>query len=383
MGLLAFITTMRYLLMFLCSTAFGFDMFFVYVYIHHREVVFGWKFHSETAIIGTLFWIIFLSELVYRIGNRMRGQRQYKYDTGNHAPYLPPTSSSHQHGSEDTSPDNTAIKTEDDIIIPYERRSPFGCRTFWSVARFLSVWALSAGLINIAVQTYQRQERFVFTIPFPRDSTRREISGYRYGDYNPHDIFNCPSLDLPDLLTTLCHFNQIVILVLSVIALLAVVEGLATVIFENRRPIHPSASSLMRKKAEHYDLAETGNAQVIVPVPSPHPVPETKPYGVYNQNASLAKENSYELDGRPLPALPPRPERDQELDGEGSGVDGMYSAAVGDSKKVGYSPFEDDLKDSKHAWVEQDQLNRAEGEHENDAGPSHTYPADVKRKSGL
>ncbi|KAF9352000.1 hypothetical protein BGX26_010097 [Mortierella sp. AD094] len=379
MGLSALITTLRYTLMFLCLATFGFDMYFVYIYIHHSEVVFGWRFYTETSLVGTLFWVFLLSELFYRIDNYTRERRQYEYDYAHHAPYLPPHSpSSHQHTSSDTFPNNTtAIKTEDGVIIPYERRSNSCCKTFWSVARFLSVWAMSAGLLDVAIKSFQHQTRFVFALPFARDSAQGDALHQRYGSYDPHNLFGCPDIDLPDLLTTLCQFDQLTMILASVIGLIAVFEALLTVIFENRRYPRPSERrSHMKKRAELYDETEMGNAHVVVPIPPSHPAPELNSYDVHNQNSStVSDDDTYELDERPLPALPPRLEHEHELDD-------LYAAA-GDTKKVGLNPFDKDLEDNKHAWVSLGDKNYADVAQESNAGPSNTYPADVKHKDGL
>ncbi|KAF9998224.1 hypothetical protein BGZ80_008668 [Entomortierella chlamydospora] len=371
MGLSALITTLRYTLMFLCLVVFGFDMYFVYIYIHHSDVVFTWEFYTETSLIGILFWVIFLSELLYRIGNCMKRRRQYEYDYAHHAPYLPPhLSSSHEHASPDTFPSNdTAVKTEDGVIIPYDRRSNSCHRKFWSVARLLFVWLMGAGLLNISIRSFEHQGRFVFTLPFARDSAQGDALNEIYSSYDPHNLFKCPDINLPDLLTTLCQFDQLTMTLSAAIGLVAIFEALFTIIFKNRRYSRPSEQrSHMKKRAEQYDEIEMGNAHIVVPIPPSHPLPQLNLHGIDNQNYLPVSDGTYEANERPLPPLPPQPEHEHEL--------GDHYAAVGDTKKVGLNPFEKDLNDNKHVWD-------TDVGQESNAGPSNTYPTDVKRKDGL
>ncbi|KAF9175136.1 hypothetical protein BGX21_007130 [Mortierella sp. AD011] len=371
MGLSALITTLRYALMFLCLAVFVLDMFFVYLYIHYSDVVFNWKFYTETSLIGTLFWVIFLSELFYRIGNCMRRRKQYEYDYAHHAPYLPPhLSSSHEHASPDTFPNNdTAVKAEDGAIIPYDRRSNSCHKKFWSVARLVFVWLISAALLNISIRSFEHQGRLVFTLPFSRDSVQGNALDGSYSSYDPHNLFECPDIDPSDPLTTLCLFNQLTMTVSAAIGLVAIFEALFTVIFENRRYPRPSEQrSHMKKRAEQYDEIEMGNAHVVVPISPSHPSPELNLYGAYNQNSLPVSDGIYEANERPLPPLPPQPEHEHELDN--------HYAAAGDTKKVRLNPFDKDLKDDKHVWD-------TDVGQESNAGPSNTYPTDVKRKDGL
>ncbi|KAF8976963.1 hypothetical protein BGZ46_007801 [Entomortierella lignicola] len=369
--------------MFLCLVAFGFDMYFVYIYIHHSEVVFGWRFYTETSVIGTLFWIIFLSELFYRISNHLKKRRRYEYDYAHHAPYLPATlpSTHHQHvsSSPNTFPNKTAVEPEEGVIVPYERQTRSCCRTFWSAMRFISVWLISAALLNVSITSFQHQTRSVFALPFARDSAQGDSLNEKYSGYEPHDLFNCPDVNISDYLTTLCQFNQLVMTLSALIGLITVFEGLATVIFENRK--HPSSSRRpqMKKRAEHYDLAEMGNAHVIVPIQSPHPVSDPNPYSdIHNEN-SFANKGDHNLDERPLPSLPPRSENENELAKE-QVDDNAYAAVVSNTENVGFNPFE---KEKEHTWVDEKVIDYSNQGEESIAGPSNTYPADIKRTDGL
>ncbi|KAF9436005.1 hypothetical protein BGZ76_005040 [Entomortierella beljakovae] len=209
--------------------------------------------------------------------------------------------------------------------------------------------------------------RSVFPLPFPRNSDDGEDLGDRYGYYDPQDLFSCQDIDVSDLRTTLCHFNQLTMILSALIGLVVILEGVLTFIIETRSHTHPSLNkSLTKKRAEHYEESELGNAQVVVPM-SPRPFSEPYPYGVDSQNASLPNPGQFELDERPLPDLP-------DWNGKKLPVPD-YSSDV-------KNPFASDLKDSKHAWAGSEGKDESNDYTQDIAGPSNTFPEDVKHKDG-
>ncbi|KAF8937406.1 hypothetical protein EDD21DRAFT_367998 [Dissophora ornata] len=369
MGLATFLTVVRYLVLFFCLAAFGFDMYFVYMYARYTQVAITYKFAIETGLVGLLGLILTVSEISLRISNHYRRrsyQRHSGYKVADEYTSMssPPAPPSTIYGGEISSSDEHQATP----LQPMQQGS-HGCKTFWSIIRLLVVWAISGGLLKVAITTYQHQERFIFTLSFSRDSTQADALNYDFSSYDPRDLFNCPDVSLPNLLTTLCLFDQITVLLAGLSALLAIVEAIATVILDNRVPRFTEEEVMMmsvarrrsgmRKSREVYEDPELGNVHVAtVPVP----IPEMA-------EAALQPNGQVNLQ-RPLPPLPVRP---TSGDGTEKGEQYMYQAPK--FTKPGYSPFENDFKDSKGACP-------TPNETQNQAGPSNSYPADIKRHDG-
>ncbi|KAF9944972.1 hypothetical protein BGZ65_011350, partial [Modicella reniformis] len=242
------ITVLRCLIGFSTLVAFGLDMFFLYVHKNYKDVVVNWEFYNETVIVGVLFLVIVFSEASYRVRNRRLQQRQsqaayqdqqQQAEVGHHASYLPPGSASNHHH-------NVAQRSSSD--------------TFWSVFRFLFVWLLSAGILNVTVKALIKRNRFVFQIPFPRDSSEAAAINWDFGIHDPRDLFNCPETN-SDLKSNLCPFNQQVVSVASAAALLAIFEAIFTALLQNpyRRMINVQPQ--LKREPEVFHQDELRNAQ--------------------------------------------------------------------------------------------------------------------------
>ncbi|KAG0354125.1 hypothetical protein BGZ54_001833, partial [Gamsiella multidivaricata] len=279
MGLERSQTVIRYVLLFFCLATLGFDIFFIHVYQTYNQVVFTWKFYAHMGLVGVLVLIILASEIVHRISNYRRVQRERAsieaaYETSHHAPYLPPTSFS------SSSPESTEALMHE---LPKPQalhypEPPTCCQTTFSIIRLLILWAISAALLNITVRTFETQGRFVFSLPFPRDSSQGIALNNKFSAYDPHDLFFCPDIKLPDLTTILCHFDQITMILVTVVAICAIIEAIAVIVLVNRTRSPRLAAwagvenerGKMKKRVEVYDDVELGNAQVVaVPFPCP------------------------------------------------------------------------------------------------------------------
>ncbi|KAF9918945.1 hypothetical protein BX616_003980 [Lobosporangium transversale] len=462
MGLATFQSVIRYSLMLVALTAFGFDMFFLYVYIHYPEVVMFWRYYAGTALVGFLFLILVFSEIGYRIKNaqRRRYERQYNYSSQQyvsfsslHTPSLvhpvvasPPFAaaattvvpgSSEPEGGVNNNYKNSdnnnihgnivnLLTAPDDayhlyprygIVTPIERRS--SCVTAWSIIRFLAVWLISAGLLNISIQAYQRHERQIFTLPFQRDTQdRADIYDGRYGIYNPRDLYNCPHIVRSNLLSYLCVFDQVALGFYSLAGLLAVAEGIAAVIVENRTRAtfkglynpnddiankmwgkqKKSIDSMVKRRSEVYDQAEMGNAHVLT-IPdhsttlSTDNALEMCQYGLAHAKACMYDDKASQE--RPLPPLPARPAAAQEKDMVESD---QYQNSHAFTSTAAHIPLEGNAKEGQHSrntvldsLVDHSALDSKEDSTAatmvdptgNQPGPSNSFPVDIKRSDGL
>ncbi|KAI1313858.1 hypothetical protein EDD11_002459 [Mortierella claussenii] len=458
MALSKSIAVVRYLLLFICLVTLGFQFYFVYVYIHNNQVFFTWKFYASTGIMGALFLVVLLTEIVYRISHvrRRKQQQRFQQDFEHHAPYLlPPNTTATQRepataalaGDEPSQPPpplappsfpphahQAPIPT---ILPPDAYARPSGWSTFWSIMRFIVVWLLAAAILNITIQVFQRQERTVFALPFPREDSHLSQND------NPNNLFRCGTIQLPDLLTTLCLFDQLVMLFCSVAACLAIIEGLLTVILQNRaltsvkyttwKTVQKSAASSPflrrglglfknRKKRPEVlldDETELTHSHVVV-IPETYTaqhsssrLPDTKTSADVYSASHLAEQNPVERDDyqrhpdglqaavaygkqtrqwdgppveeRPLPALPPSPlEKDQGLEQlEKDNTLASSSSSGGSSSSnqpmdVKKPPL---MLENDHVWADPDGSTK---DNLCQAGPSNSsYPVDIKRKDGL
>ncbi|KAF9179438.1 hypothetical protein BGZ51_006921 [Haplosporangium sp. Z 767] len=386
------ITTMRYIILSLCIGAFGFDMYFVHVYILHHTVVFTWKFAAQTSAVGVLALIMILSEIFYRIQVYRRNyrERHFRHDFGEHNPYL------ESHIAQEATTTTTAAAatstpmapisaTHDNKRAPKIRVSRSRYVRFWSVMRFLAVWCVCAGIFRVTVSSFRYQNRQVFEVPFERTSDMMDDfwNRQRHSGYDPRDLYNCPDVDWDYLPSTLCHFDQLVMTLAAAAGLLAVIEAVMTLVFENRDPEPPkvlirsaAGTETVRYQVETIDQAELGYSQVMATC-IPQPPVEMQPYAVYHappppvKSANMAHIPDSNISERSLPPLPPR-ETDEVAMAIPVYEEGSSSNvwALDDKKKVVRDGEEEPLPALP---VEED---------DNQAGPSHSYPTDVKRTDG-
>ncbi|KAG0248885.1 hypothetical protein BG011_009813 [Mortierella polycephala] len=388
------ITTLRYIILFSCIGAFGFDMYFVHVYILYPTVVFSWKFTIQTSMAGVLALIMINSEILYRIQVYRRNyrERHFRHDFGEHNPYLEshivPEAATSATTTTTTATSTPMASPHDNKRAPKIRVSRSYCVRFWSLIRFLVVWCVCAALFRVTVSSFRYQSRQVFEVPFERTSgvTGDYWDWEHHSRYDPRDLFDCPDVDWDYLPSTLCNFDQSTMILAAVAGLLAVFEALMTLILENRDPELPkmliktsAGTDTVRHPVEAIDQAELGHSQVIAAHMPQSPM-EMHPYAVYQspppppaKSAIMAHIPDSNISERSLPPLPPR-----ETDKVAMAIP-VYEE--GDSANVLASD------DKKKKEVMRD--NEEEPlpvlpieEDDNQAGPSHSYPADVKHTNG-
>ncbi|KAK3819937.1 MAG: hypothetical protein J3Q66DRAFT_335877 [Benniella sp.] len=345
-------TVLRWLIAFACFVAFAFDMFFAYMHNRYKDVIFGWQFYAQTPLVAILFWIIVLSPSSRRQRKReqqMQLQQQQlvqKDEVSQHASYLPTTSST----------------------VHYIKKRRTTGDKIWSVIRFLIVWCISAALLNITAKAIQKQLRFVYRIPFLRNSPQAEAIHYEFGLYDPRNLYECPPTQEDDLPTFLCNFNQQVINLATLAAAFATIEAIITLILQCRPKtivattiVQPAAATQQqqfpRSELDPIHQAELGHAHVVAipsPVPSvPAPPPVPLLFGAYHPTPEASPSIS---GNRPLPPVPPH---FASGDDDGTGTSSGYI----------------------HPAVAQPTYD-AQAEKESAAGSSHSYPADIKRADG-
>ncbi|CAO3564821.1 unnamed protein product [Mortierella alpina] len=376
MGLVGFITFLRYFALLVCAAVFGFDIYFIELYETHNEVAFKWQFFAQTGIISAMILTLVLSEITFRIClyRQRHRKRHYSPDFGEHSPYLAEPSG--------TGPGGVALPVEP------RRRSRGCCSIFWSIIRFCWMWILSAGILHVTIRSFTRQGRSVFVLPFLRDSTPG-IYYSEYRNYDPRDLFTCPDGTWFNELSYLCRFDNVATVLAAAAGLLVLVEAVATLIFENRGPRSSKSSSFRntlatKHRTEPIHQEELANSHVVVVGPQPV---ELQPYGVYQhqflQHNSSLPAASPSLTERSLPPLPPRP----VLEGD-DGAEDIYSAKALPDKKQDFVPnvwasAADEKSNMKEAFEERPEeeptaYETLHVEDENQAGPSHSYPRDIK-----
>ncbi|KAG0200510.1 hypothetical protein BGX28_006439 [Mortierella sp. GBA30] len=398
MGLVGFITLTRYLAIFACLAAFGLDMYFLTLYQNYTQVVIMWEFIAQMGIIGAMILTLILSEIAFRIliYRQRHRERYYAHDfgTGAHNPYIS--------GAEASAPGTGPVLIQEPKPY-YYKHDRSCCSTFWSIIRFIFVWVLAAGILRITIDTYIRQGRSIFTLPFSRYAPQGINSQWR--DYDPRDLFNCRfDDDWSDPLSRLCTLDNVGMFLATIAGALIVIEAVATIIFENRDPRPRTSRSnkgdITSHTTETIRQEELGHSHVVVVAPPPV---ELQPYGAYHQQQEQYSQHAASgptpnLSERSLPPLPPRPPGEENDDG----TEDAYAAAVKQTKAA-LSPFEKESP-SPNVWVNAaDEKNKMRGvysrdnntaadglaayetlpvEEESLAGPSHSYPPDVKRKDG-
>ena len=359
-------TVLRWLIALACLAAFAFDMFFAYMHRRYKDVIFGWQFYAQTPLVGILFWIIVLSPNSRRQRKREQQLQQQleqhaqKDEVSQHASYLP----------------TTTPLTSSSVHYTKKRRTT-GDKV-WSVIRFLIVWCISAALLDIAAKSIQKQLRFVYRIPFLRNSPQAEAINYEFGIYDPRNLYECPTPNGDDLPSFLCPFNDQVINLAALAAGLAAIEAICTLILQCRPKtiiattiVQPTAAQQQqqfpRSELDPIHQAELGHAHIVaVPsVPAPPPVPPVPLlFGSYHPTPEASPSIS---GNRPLPPVPPHFASGDD-DGTGTSSSGYIHPAVA-------KPIYDTQAEKKDASLIRD-------EKESDAGPSHSYPADIKRADG-
>ncbi|KAF9955548.1 hypothetical protein BGZ70_010187 [Mortierella alpina] len=349
MGLVGFITFLRYLALLICAGVFGLDMYFIALYETYNEVAFKWQFFAQTGIIGAMILTLLLSEITFRIYlfRQRHRERHYSPDFGEHSPYLAEVSG--------TGPGGVAPPLES------RRRSRGCCFIFWSIMRFCWMWILSAGILHVTIRLFTRQGRSVFVLPFRRDST----PGIYYSDYrnyDPRDLFTCPDGNWSNQLSYLCRLDNVATLLAAAAGLLVLVEAVATIIFENRDPRPSKVSSLKNTLVtKHRAPADWQSLQHNPPLPA-----------------------SPSLTERSLPPLPPR----SVFEGD-DGTEDIYSAQALPDKKQDLAPnvwasAAEEKSTMKEAFEKRPEeeptaYETLHVEDENQAGPSQSYPRDIKR----
>ncbi|KAF9291177.1 hypothetical protein BGZ68_004882 [Mortierella alpina] len=378
MGLVGFITFTRYLALLTCLAVFGLDMYFITLYETHNEVALVWQFFTQTSIIGAMILTIVLSEISFRIMlyRQRHREQQYAHDFGEHNSYLAEASGA--------GPGAVAIPEP----RTYKRRRTC-CSTFWSIVRFCWMWILSAGVLHVTIRSFTRQSRSVFVLPFLRDTASDYYYYGRYKNYDPKDLFNCQEGVSSNELSYLCRLDNVATLLAAAAGLILVVEAVATIIFENRDPMSSKSSSfkdplVTKHRTEPINQEELANSHVVVVGPQPM---ELQPYGVYqeqmlHQHTALPPTPS--IAERSLPPLPPRSVNDGD-----DGAEEIYSAQALPDKKKDLPPNvwasaadeKSKMKESYGKMPEEEPVayETLQVEDENQAGPSHSYPRDVKR----
>ncbi|KAF9987400.1 hypothetical protein BGZ75_000662 [Mortierella antarctica] len=326
MGLVGFITFIRYLTLLTCAAVFGLDMYIVALFETHNEVALLWQFFAQTSIIGAMLLTLILSEITFRIClyRQRHRERHYAPDFGAHNPYLQEASVA--------SPGAVALSEP----RAYKRYRGC-CSIFWSIMRLCWMWILSAGILQVTIRSFTRQSRSVFVLPFLRDSTPG-INAGSYKEYNPRDLFTCPDGTWSNQLSYLCRFDNSATVLAAAAGLLLIVEAAATIIFENRDPRSSKPSSFKQSLVTKHEMEpihpeELANSHVAVVGPQPM---ELQPYGVYQDQSWLHNNPLPETPSiaeRSLPPLPPR----SVLEGD-DGAEGSYSAKALPDEKRDFSP---------------------------------------------
>ncbi|KAF9343878.1 hypothetical protein BGX34_006257 [Mortierella sp. NVP85] len=358
-------TVLRWLIAFACLAAFAFDMFFVYVHKRYKDVIFGWQFYAQTPLVGILFWIIVLSPNSRRQRKREQQlqqqlqQQAQKDEVSQHASYLP----------------TTTPLTSTSVHYIKKRRTT-GDKV-WSVIRFLLVWCISAAILDITAKTIQKQLRFVYRIPILRNSPQAEAINYEFGIYDPRNLYECPTPNGDDLPSFLCNFNQQVINLATLAAGMAAIEAILTLILQCRPKtivattiVQPAGQQLPMAEVDPILQAELGHAHIVaipspVPsVPAPPPVPQVPLlFGAYHPTPEASPSMS---GNRPLPPVPPHFASGDD-DGTGTSSGYIHPAVA---------------KPAYDAQAEKQGASMIRDEKESAAGPSHAYPADIKRADG-
>ncbi|KAG0299284.1 hypothetical protein BGZ98_010163 [Dissophora globulifera] len=252
--------------------------------------------------------------------------------------------------------------------------------TFWSVLRILVVWTASVGILNATVSSIPHQERFILSLPFPRDSAQGQALNNKFDAYDPHNLFDCPVIQLPDLLTTLCSFDQTTIDMAIVVALLAIIEAVLTFILVKRANKYVGGG---HPGLEEGAAAHTGVALEPQPLLQ-HREQQPQHYDAENQHSAMKKRSEIYDNGTEgeayndkfaAPAVHTNVERgssviemlpfDDKLNHQNRALPPL---PVRSNEEVPYYPFSDS---EKYEYVE------------SEAGPSHVYPADIKRHDGF
>ncbi|KAG0328830.1 hypothetical protein BGZ99_004318 [Dissophora globulifera] len=354
MGLSTFNTAVRYFLLFVALATIGFNVYFVWLYFNYTTIVFTWKFYSQFSLVGFIFFFILISEIEYRVSGR-------------------------RHRRSATAPEYSDHDDKSHYRDHHHHRRSSRWTMFWSVARILVVWTASVGILNATVSSIPHQERFILSLPFPRDSAQGQALNNKFDAYDPHNLFDCPVIQLPDLLTTLCAFDQTTIDMAIVVALLAIIEAVLTFILVKRanKSVGGGHPGLESGAAAHKEVA-------LEPQPLlQHQEQQPQHYDAESQHSAMKKRSEIYDNGTgetyndkfTAPAAHTNVERgssvmemlpfDNEMNHQNRELPPL---PVRSNEEVPYYPFSDS---EKYEYEE------------SEAGPSHVYQADIKRHDGF
>ncbi|KAF8947309.1 hypothetical protein BGZ47_009606 [Haplosporangium gracile] len=390
MALAGFITFMRILVGIVALAVFGICQYFLYLYRNHDQVVFHWRFYSEISISGVLFFFVIISETAYRIARYNNRSEYLDGEWGGEAPKV--------------------------------KRGCGGC--FWTIFRFVWAMVFAGGILAWVIPAWMDKQRIMFTIPVGRNTPEADAyrTGHKKEDWiNPRDIFDCPAWENDQPLTYLCKLDQQALYCSGILACIAFVEGLLTLIIESRR-------RRVNYRHQPYNMEPVSGAgpNPYTTVTAGHVVPmdnlnenkavtkeeeqqsksifrslkehirrdeaydvENK-YGSsgYNSNSTYVVEAyhvGHEYADRSLPPLPARPTTEEERHRREEEEEEVRSDSAMIPKSIPVVPVDGSIPTGPNPFLNEDQLQQQQLSYAQATGSSSQSPyhaADVKRVDG-
>ncbi|KAG0068770.1 hypothetical protein BGZ89_004095 [Linnemannia elongata] len=390
MALAGFITFTRVLVGILALAVFGVDQYFLYLYRNYDQVVFHWRFYSEVSISGALFFFVIISEVAYRI-TRYNDRSDY-LDGG--------------WGGETS-----------------KAKQGRGKR-LWTIFRFILSMLLTAGILVWVVPAWMDKQRIMFTIPVGRNTPEADAyrTGRKNGDWiNPFNILDCPAWKNNEPLTYLCKLDEQALYCSAVLACIAFIEGLLTLVIDSRRrrrvDYHHQPYTMSPAPGTGPNPYTTVAAGHVVPMDilnNTKTVTEEQPKSIfrslkehirrdevyeneshnnygsssYNPNSTYvieARHVGHEYTDRSLPPLPVRPTTEEEGRRREEEEEEARSDSAMIPKSVLVVPVDGTVPTGTNPFLNEDQLQQQQLAYSQAAsgsseGPHHA--ADIKRADG-
>lgn len=388
MALAGFITFIRVLVGLLAVAVFGVDQYFLYLYRNHDQVVFHWRFYSQISISGALFFFVIISETAYRI-TRYNDRSDYlDGGWGGEAP-----------------------------------KAKQGCgKRFWTIFRFILAMVLSAGILAWVVPAWMDKQRIMFTIPVGRNTPEADAyrTGRKSGNWiNPYNIFDCPAWKNDEPLTYLCKLDEQALYCSAILACIAFVEGLLTLVIDSRRrrrvdyhPQHYTMSPAPSAGPNPYTTVTAGHVVPMDTLNKTKAVTEEEPKSIfrslkehrrdevydneslnnygssgYNPNSTYvveARHVGHDYTDRSLPPLPARPTTEEERRRREDEEEVRSDSAM-IPKSVPVVPVDGPVPIGTNPFLNEDQLQQQQLVYSQATGGSSQSPyhaADIKRADG-
>ncbi|KAF9156858.1 hypothetical protein BG015_000036 [Linnemannia schmuckeri] len=390
MALAGFITFIRILVGIAALAVFGVNQYFLYLYRNHNQVVFHWRFYSEISISGALFFVVIISETAYRIARYNDRSEYLDGGWGGEAP-----------------------------------KAKRGCgRHFWTIFRFIWAMIFVGGILSWVVPAWMDKQRIMFTIPVGRDTP--EADAYRTGRkkqnwLNPRDIFDCPAWINDQPLTYLCKLDEQALYCSALLACLAFIEGLLTLIIESRRrrvnyhhqpynmgpisgtdpnpyttltaghvvPMDKSKENkAVTKKEEQQPKSIFRSLKEHIRRDEDYDVENNYGSSGYNPNSTYvveARHVGHEYTDRSLPPLPARPTTEEERHRREEEEEEVRSDSAMIPKSTPVVPVDGLVPTGTNPFLNEDQLQQQQLAYAQAAGSSSQSPyhaTDVKRADG-